>query len=67
MILKHNEYETLEYLDDRDEFSVIGRIIIQDKKFISAEVECIIGDADELAQARAFLDVVEKKMGANND
>lgn len=63
MAVKPNEYTMLEYLDDNDEFSVIGRIIMQDEKFVSAEVVCdIIMDADELAQARAFLDVVEKKI-----
>jgi hypothetical protein len=63
MAVKPNEYTMLEYLDDNDEFSVIGRIIMDGAKFVSAEVTCdIIMDADELAQVRAFLDVVEKKI-----
>ena len=62
MSVKPNEYKMLEYLDDNDEFSAIGRITMREEEFVSAEVECIIGDADELAQARAFLDVVEKKI-----
>lgn len=63
MSVKPTEYKMLEYLDDNDEFSVIGRIIMQDEKFVSAEVVCdIITDIDELNQVRAFLDVVEKKI-----
>jgi hypothetical protein len=64
--MRTNTYKMLEYVTEDDYGSVIGHIIIQDGKFISAEIiDDIITDTDELNQIRAFLDVVEKKMGAN--
>ena len=62
--MRTNTYDMLEYVTEDDYGSVIGSIILQDGKFISAEItDNIITYIDELNQIRAFLDVVEKKIG----
>ena len=64
MNLKRNKYETLEYTEDDDKYSlVIGVITMQGDSMCSAEIICdYITNRDDLEQARAFLDEVEDVM-----
>lgn len=64
MNLQHDKYETIEYRENDDKYSlVIGVITMQGDSMCSAEIICdYITNRDDLEQARAFLDEVEGVM-----